>query len=107
MFLIVERHTSGRSSGLFFDLVLAGTVSAPHTTDKSRFVLNNITEFLIIVAVTAVSNVTGTVVDIETLIAWAKEYEIPVYIDAAQAVRHRIFDLQNCNAIFLVFPPIK
>ena len=36
-----------------------------------------------LLAVTAVSNVTGTVVDIETLIAWAKEYEIPVYIDAA------------------------
>ena len=46
-----------------------------------------------LLAVTAVSNVTGTVVDIETLIAWAKEYEISVYIDAAQAVRHRIFEM--------------
>ena len=44
-----------------------------------------------LLAVTAVSNVTGTVVDIETLIAWAKESLI----------------WQNCNAIFLVFPPIK
>lgn len=60
-----------------------------------------------LLAVTAVSNVTGTVVDIETLIAWAKEYEIPVYIDAAQAVRHRIFDLAELQCDFLGFSAHK
>ena len=60
-----------------------------------------------LLAVTAVSNVTGTVVDIETLIAWAKEYEIPVYIDAAQAVRHRTFDLAELQCDFLGFSAHK
>lgn len=60
-----------------------------------------------LLAVTAVSNVTGTVVDIETLIAWAKEYDIPVYIDAAQAVRHRMFDLANLDCDFLGFSAHK
>ena len=60
-----------------------------------------------LLAVTAVSNVTGTVVDIETLIAWAKEYEIPVYIDAAQAVRHRTFDLAGLQCDFLGFSAHK
>ena len=60
-----------------------------------------------LLAVTAVSNVTGTVVDIETLIAWTKEYEIPVYIDAAQAVRHRIFDLAELQCDFLGFSAHK
>ena len=60
-----------------------------------------------LLAVTAVSNVTGTVVDIETLIAWAKEYEIPVYIDAAQAVRQRTFDLAELQCDFLGFSAHK
>lgn len=60
-----------------------------------------------LLAVTAVSNVTGTVVDIETLIAWAKEYEIPVYIDAAHAVRHRTFDLAGLQCDFLGFSAHK
>lgn len=60
-----------------------------------------------LLAVTVVSNVTGTVVDIETLITWAKEYDIPVYIDAAQAVRHRTFDLTNLNCDFLGFSAHK
>ena len=60
-----------------------------------------------LLAVTAVSNVTGTIVDIETLIAWAKEYDIPVYIDAAQAVRHRMFDLANLDCDFLGFSAHK
>lgn len=60
-----------------------------------------------LLAVTAVSNVTGTVVDIETLITWAKEYNILVYIDAAQAVRHRTFDLAELECDFLGFSAHK
>ena len=80
------------------------TVDGDLDMDAARQMLTDKVKLL---AVTAVSNVTGTIVDIETLITWAKEYDIPVYIDAAQAVRHRIFDLAGLQCDFLGFSAHK
>lgn len=80
------------------------TVDGELDMDVAHQMLSKNVKFL---AVTAVSNVTGTVVDIETLTAWAKEYDIPVYIDAAQAVRHRVFDLEKLQCDFLGFSAHK
>ena len=80
------------------------TVDGELDMDTARQMLSDKVKLL---AVTAVSNVTGTVVDIETLITWAKEYDIPVYIDAAQAVRHRTFDLTELQCDFLGFSAHK
>lgn len=41
-----------------------------------------------LLAVTLVSNVTGTVVDVDTLAGLAHESGIPIYVDAAQGLRH-------------------
>lgn len=46
-----------------------------------------------LLAVTAVSNVFGTVVDVDALCAMAHKRDIPVYVDAAQALRHMPVDL--------------
>lgn len=80
------------------------TVDGDLDMDAARQMLTDKVKLL---AVTAVSNVMGTIVDIETLITWAKEYDIPVYIDAAQAVRHRIFDLAELQCDFLGFSAHK
>ena len=80
------------------------TVNGELDMDMARQMMSDKVKLL---AVTAVSNVTGAVVDIETLIAWAKVYDIPVYIDAAQAVRHRIFDLEKLQCDFLGFSAHK
>ena len=86
------------------DFRMIPTVDGELDMDAAHKMLSDKVKLL---AVTAVSNVTGTVVDIETLIAWAKEYEIPVYIDAAQAVRHRTFDLAGLQCDFLGFSAHK
>ena len=80
------------------------TVNGELDMDMARQMMSDKVKLL---AVTAVSNVTGTVVDIETLIEWAKAYDIPVYIDAAQAVRHRVFDLEKLQCDFLGFSAHK
>lgn len=58
-------------------------------------------------AVTAVSNVLGTVTDLKTLIDMARRYEIPVFVDAAQAMRHMRFDMEELNCDFLAFSAHK
>ncbi len=58
-------------------------------------------------AVTAVSNVTGCVADLETVVGLAKEKNILVYIDAAQGVRHRCFDLEQLSCDFIGFSAHK
>lgn len=66
--------------------------------------LNENVKFL---AVTAVSNVLGTVVDLKPLIEAAHQFDIPVYVDAAQALRHMKFDLSELMADFLGFSAHK
>ncbi len=60
-----------------------------------------------LLAVTAVSNVLGTVVELEVLVQMAHQYGIPVYVDAAQALRHEPFNLTELDCDFLGFSAHK
>ena len=68
--------------------------------EKAHSMVNEKVKFL---AITAVSNVTGTVVDTEKLIKMAHSYEIPVYIDGAQAMRHVKFAVSASECDFFGF----
>lgn len=54
-----------------------------------------------------VSNVLGTINPIEKVIEIAHRYNIPVLIDAAQAVQHLPIDVQKLDCDFLVFSSHK
>ncbi len=56
-----------------------------------------------LVAITAVSNVLGTVNPIEEIIAVAHAHQVPVLIDAAQAAPHQAIDVQALDCDFLAF----
>lgn len=56
-----------------------------------------------LVAVTYVSNTLGTINPVEKMIQAAHEKNIPVLLDAAQAVSHRAVDVQKLDCDFLVF----
>lgn len=56
-----------------------------------------------IVALTHVSNVLGTINDIEAVTAYAHKRNVPVLIDAAQSVPHRPVDVTEIGCDFLVF----
>ncbi len=56
-----------------------------------------------LVACNYISNSLGTINPIEEIIAQAHEKDIPVLIDAAQAVQHIPVDVQALDADFLVF----
>ena len=64
---------------------------------------NYLDERVKLLAVTAVSNVTGTVNDLEYIIKRAHEYGIPVLVDAAQGMRHIKFDMESIDCEFLCF----
>lgn len=55
------------------------------------------------VAITQVSNVTGTVTPLDEIITAAHEREIPVLVDAAQGVRHFPIHVERLNCDFLCF----
>lgn len=56
-----------------------------------------------LVAVCAVSNVLGTVNPVEQITALAHEKEIPVLIDAAQGMRHSVWDMAASGFDFFCF----
>lgn len=56
-----------------------------------------------IVALTAMSNVLGTLVDIKNYIQVAQSYGALVLVDAAQAISYSKVDVQNLDVDFLVF----
>lgn len=64
---------------------------------------NLITDKTKIIAVTWVSNTLGTVNDIEKIMGIAHKHDIPVLVDAAQAVQHIPVDVQQLDIDFLVF----
>lgn len=68
--------------------------------DELNHMLDEHVKFL---AVTAVSNLIGTVTDIKQIIELAHKYEIPVLIDAAQAMRHLQIDVAGWDCDFLCF----
>lgn len=69
-------------------------------TDALRAMLSQNTA---LVAITAVSNVTGAVNPIEDIIQWSHSAGAAVLIDAAQALRHIRIDLSKTKADFLCF----
>ncbi|WP_422353918.1 aminotransferase class V-fold PLP-dependent enzyme [Roseivirga pacifica] len=54
-------------------------------------------------SLTAVSNVLGTQNDVTALVSLAHQYDVPVLVDAAQAVAHNTIDVQGWDCDFLVF----
>lgn len=56
-----------------------------------------------VVAITHVSNVTGTVSPIEKIISYAHQKGAIVIVDASQSIPHMPIDVQNLGADFLVF----
>ncbi len=72
--------------------------------DAACRMINDKCRFL---AVTSVSNVVGTVVDLKPLIQLAHSFNIPVYIDAAQAIRHTDLNFKELNYDFLGFSAHK
>ena len=80
------------------------TVDGELDMEAAEMMISEGVKFL---AVTAVSNVIGTVVDVSALIKLAKRYEIPVYVDAAQALRHMSFDLSELDCAFMGFSAHK
>jgi len=56
-----------------------------------------------LVAITAVSNALGTVNPVREIIRLAHEQNIPVLVDAAQAIQHMAIDVQELDCDFLAF----
>ena len=56
-----------------------------------------------IISLTYVSNSLGTINPVKEIIAKAHEHNIPVLIDAAQAIQHLGVDVQELDADFVVF----
>ncbi len=56
-----------------------------------------------IVAVTHISNALGTVNPVKEMIATAHKHGVPVLIDGAQSVQHRVVDMQDLDCDFFVF----
>jgi cysteine desulfurase/selenocysteine lyase len=76
-------------------------------TDKGDLILDEYKKLLSpktkIVSVVYVSNSLGTINDVQTIISLAHEYNIPVLLDAAQAVNHLPVDVQKLDCDFLAF----
>lgn len=56
-----------------------------------------------IIAINHVSNVLGTVNDVNQVIKLAHQHDIPVLVDGAQAVQHQKVDVQKLGADFYTF----
>ena len=84
----IRRPANGDKCGAQFQVI--PTIDGDLDLEAAEKMISENVKFF---ATTAVSNVLGTVVDIRKLIGLAKKYEIPVFIDAAQALRHESFDL--------------
>ena len=55
------------------------------------------------ISISHVSNALGTVTNINKIIAFAKSFNIPVLVDAAQSVPHQPLDVKKIDCDFLVF----
>lgn len=59
------------------------------------------------VSITAISNVLGTVNDIESIVEAAHEKGAKVFVDAAQAIAHKTVDVSSWKADFVAFSAHK
>jgi cysteine desulfurase family protein (TIGR01976 family) len=60
-----------------------------------------------LVAVAAASNALGSVVDVATVCAWAREYGALSFVDAVHLAPHALLDVQAIGCDFLVCSPYK
>jgi cysteine desulfurase/selenocysteine lyase len=76
-------------------------------TEKGDLILDEYKKLLSprtkIVSIVYVSNSLGTINDVETIISLAHRQNIPVLLDAAQAVNHLPVDVQKLDCDFLAF----
>lgn len=61
------------------------------------------TDEVVLMAVGHVSNALGTINPVKDIIAWAKQFDITVLIDGAQAVPHMAIDVQELGCDFYAF----
>jgi len=61
------------------------------------------TDEVVLMAVGHVSNALGTINPVKDIIAWAKQFDIMVLIDGAQAVPHMAIDVQELGCDFYAF----
>jgi cysteine desulfurase/selenocysteine lyase len=75
--------------------------------DDGQLIIDRLDELISgrtkLVAVTHVSNVLGIVNDVKEVIARAHAHDVPVLIDAAQAVQHMPVDVQDLDSDFFAF----
>lgn len=62
-----------------------------------------ITDDIVLLAIGHVSNALGTVNPVKEIIGWAKEHDVIVLVDGAQAVPHRAVDVQDLDCDFYAF----
>lgn len=62
-----------------------------------------LTDRVKIVSITYISNTLGTVNPVKDIIELAHQYDIPVLLDAAQAIHHTVVDVQELDVDFLAF----
>ncbi len=74
-------------------------VNANGALDPAK-VLDAITPRTKLIAVTHVSNVLGTVVDVKTICAGARAKGVPVLVDGSQAAVHMLVDVQDIGCDF-------
>lgn len=102
----MEHHANIVPWQLAADAVGAKVVAAP-VSDTGELSLDafvdRITPRTRMIAVAWVSNVLGTVNPVHELVRIAHARDIPILIDAAQAVQHIPVDVQDLDADFLVF----
>lgn len=83
----------------------------PFDTDTFEFDLDRLDDILTsktkLVCVGGASNLTGTINDVKTICAKAKEVGVMTYIDAVQAVPHVSIDVQSLGCDFLVCSAYK
>ena len=68
--------------------------------DDLRAKINDKTK---IVSITGASNVTGEIIDVKKIIAWAKEVGATTIVDGAQLIAHKKVDVRDLDCDFLVF----
>jgi len=64
---------------------------------------NMITSKTKLIAISKISNATGTYLPVKEIIAFAKEKDIPVLVDVSQAIPYEKIDVKIMNPDFLVF----
>ncbi len=95
--IIAERYDAELR---WFDLNDDGSLNLDALADKFD-------DSVAIVSIGHISNASGIVHPIETIIELAHQYDIPVIVDAAQSAPHQVIDVQKLDCDFLAFSAHK